>query len=216
LGRHRDLRQRDLDIILRATMLRLDEAGLDWREIGIHAFFVTHGFWGERLMRVGRLRMSQRPASQPKVRWIKGKGVIGRCWVTGRYVVVNVAPLYREHAQTAPEEWDTEPPAKRMGMTHEEMTATREYGCGAIAAGPVLDPDGRFHGCVAVDAPEGNYKRLREPAVQQAVQDACTSLWALTRARVGWVAGLASVNPVHALPRWPAGRPPPAAAGARV
>jgi hypothetical protein len=183
--RHRELRQRDIDTILRATLLRLDDAGLDWREIGIDAFCVSHRlpFWEQRLTRVGRLRMIQRPASEPKVRWTRGKGVIGRCWATRRYVVVNVAALYREHAEASPHEWNAKPAEERLGMTYGEVQATRDYA--AIAACPILDPDGRFHGCVAVDAPEGNYKRLRDPAVQQAMQDACTSLWALTRARGG-------------------------------
>lgn len=174
------LRRRDVEDVLAATFPNLIAATTaDWATVGMHAFTVHRPlFRRARLVRVGRLRLGNRPGTAQRITWTEGKGVIGRCWLEKEDVAVNIARINKEIKGLTAEEWMDRGADERLGMTLDEVKAAKDFG--AIVASPIMDGH-RFLGCVAVDGPEGTYQQLTSEAARSCLRDACVALKGLIR-----------------------------------
>ena len=159
--------------VLKAAHIRIIEAtGLDWKEVGLHAFLVGRTLrrpWEPVLVRVARWRLRSTPPSTG-IRWTPGKGVIGACWEQRADVAANLTEAWGDDPDGMTEaEWSQLPHELRYGLSYDEYNRVRSYG--AIVASPIL-LDGAFEGCVSADAPGDSFEALRTDAVREILQHA--------------------------------------------
>ena len=108
------------------------------------------------------------------IHWTRGKGVIGTCWDTGDFVVIDTSE-YSKEAAADPVAWDSLPPAERLGISSAELRAASKYG--VVAAHPILDrEDGVFRGCVSLDGPAGCQDKLSSTAVEHALAETAEAI----------------------------------------
>lgn len=166
--------QRLLDALKAAHVQVVEITGIDWKDLGLHAFVVKRGipwFWQEQLVRVARWRLKSFPPAVG-VRWTRGKGLIGRCWDLRQNVGADLAKDWGEEALSR-DQWEELDEELKYGLAFEEYERLRIYG--AIVATPILGSGGRFLGCISADAPAGTFDLLWDDSVLETLHDA--ALW---------------------------------------
>lgn len=120
--------------------------GLDIRELAIHVWVVRRTLahpWSGQLTRPFSVRLGHTGANRAMT-FVKGKGVVGRCWETNN-----------------PVEVDYQATPNPMGLTPEEYEQTKHLR--AILAVPIrAGKQGRFVGCVSVDCTAGTLGDLKK------------------------------------------------------
>jgi len=174
-GTERDLRSY-LESCLR---LIVEDTNLEPLDIGVNAFFVSRRrlkFWEPFLRKASRIRI--RTHSHSRIWWTKGKGVIGRCWESGKDEGFDLSKINVSSAV----EWDRLADKDRLGLNFSEYERTRHYG--AIVVVPIIDPRGKFRGCVSVDAPREMteaYDQLWNRRVRGYLGDVAELAWKRSR-----------------------------------
>ena len=153
-------RQDLIEILLKAGLRQLiNSHGLVWDKVGMNAFVVKepwHRFGPAYLVRVGQVKFSLTHPSG--VKWTKGKGVIGTCWLTEKEEGRDLHTDYSHVVDWTESIWNLESEELRQGLTFHEFNRTREYG--VIVATPMFNSSGKFVGCISVDAPGGSFDQL--------------------------------------------------------
>jgi hypothetical protein len=173
-----------LDRALTVAVLDVSDATCyDKRRIGVSAWQVRNGMSRcklgmftyprrlERLHRVGRQRFTDYP--QPSsIIWTKRKGVIGLCWQQEGFVHRDLREVVKLHGgdKFNPASYEEISPTLRMGMDKREFhMMIGKYG--EVAAMPIMDVQGRFLGCIAVDIPvdacDGGEARLSRESAKE-------------------------------------------------
>lgn len=165
-----------LDVLKAAQIRLLETTGLDWRDVGLHAFMVRRRWprlWQPVLVRVGRWRLRSTPPVTG-IRWTKGKGVIGLCWATAQDAGANLAEDWGDPAgEMTQTQWRELPPERRYGLSYQEYLRVHSYG--AIVASPLI-VDEAFRGCVSVDAPGDCFDVLWSESARAILQDAALQI----------------------------------------
>jgi hypothetical protein len=177
---NRRARTQDLELAIQTPLNALFVSLLDvvggahYQSLGVHAFLVRWRMaWGwppvrRELVRMGGVKLRAAPRSG--VRWIKGKGLIGRCWVLNQDVGVNLDDAWRDLVDLPEAEWDDLPARIRYDMSFHEFQRTRAYR--AIIASPIQDKSGRFRGCISIDSTADLHDALWATRPREAMQDA--------------------------------------------
>jgi hypothetical protein len=180
----RRMRSQKAVVVALVTIAELRQVKLE--DLGVSVFLVQpHGLElerfrvkrRERLVRIVRFRLKDSP--QPSdVDWVRGKGVIGKCWEQQRPVHQHLAPLAKSWArkQVTDAAWDQMAERARQGFSRDEFVTTlNKYA--EIVAVPIKDEHGGFLGCISVDlamtsehAQHGSL--LSEPGVEAAIATA--------------------------------------------
>lgn len=168
------------DALKTAYVQIVELSGIDYRDVGLHAFLVRRYRvrpWRQRLVRVGHWRLRSTPPVTG-IRWTSGKGLIGRCWELRQNVGANLAEEWGLEELTEAE-WENLEVDSRYGFSYDEYLRVQAYG--AVVAAPILDDAGRFIGCVSADAPGETYDLMWDEGVFEALHDA--GLWIEATAR---------------------------------
>lgn len=145
-------------------------------EIGLHVYRVRttmrHPFAGEQ-KRIVRLR-PKRALPPSRIRWTKGKGVVGRCWAShGNIVWWRLQTHHADHVGCTPEQWADAPEHLQMGFSFEDWEVAQRYK-GVIAVPMVRERETNHEGCVTLDcATDEAYLELEKnkAAVETLLQD---------------------------------------------
>lgn len=193
--------QRAAHSILSATFLRLinrpdpaldlgawfeenEDPGLEPAEIGLSAFVVRRSprlFFRKQLRRVGRLRLAALPKASPRIRWTKGKGIVGQVWKQERWdVVETVDGIWDEDVNITWWQWwwPPWPRARRMGLRYRDFQALRGKYKGALVV-PLIGDNQEVKGVVALDLTKAGSTAvdcLYEPKVLRAMERAAVHL----------------------------------------
>ena len=160
-------RQREVETCLTASLVYcVKHAGAGWLDIGIQVFEVKRAWWrrNERQVRLAKVRL--RAVSVSGVDWVKGKGVIGRCWETHAPQYEDLQALFAAYDGHNQPDWDALPAAERFGLSFGDFQRLKgKYGI--VAAVPIMDSHDRYIGCVAADtAPtNGNGQPLQKDEI---------------------------------------------------
>ncbi|MPZ67984.1 MAG: hypothetical protein GEU71_00455 [Actinobacteria bacterium] len=181
IGQRSLAQERRVQDALKTAYVQIVElSGIDYRDVGLHAFLVR-GYrlrpWRKRLVRVGRWRLKSTPPVTG-IEWTRGKGLIGRCWELRQNVGANLAEEWG-FEELDESEWESLEEAVRYGFSYDEYLRVRAYG--AVVAVPILDDAGGFIGCVSADAPGETYDLIWTEEVLGALHDA--GLWIEATAR---------------------------------
>ena len=181
IGQRSLAEERRVQNALKTAYVQIVElSGIDYRDVGLHAFLVRrHRLrpWRQRLVRVGRWRLKSTPPLTG-IEWAQGKGLIGRCWELRQNVGANLAEEWGLE-ELSEAEWESLEDALRYGFSYDEYLRVQAYG--AVVAVPILDDVGRFLGCVSADAPGETYDLIWTEEVLGALHD--TGLWIEATAR---------------------------------
>jgi hypothetical protein len=158
--RRRELeRERSYREILTSTLVAVvDASGADWTRTAVQVFLVRrHLRWKspflvEQQDRIARVKLSFSPPPSG-IRWTRGKGVIGRCWEARDNIIEDLRVRFGPYIDYTREQWDALDGRDRFGLDFEEFQRTRTW-YGIVGAAPILDPKGRFLGCVSLDTPQ--------------------------------------------------------------
>lgn len=144
-------RRQKLQTVLASSLVYVARyAGADWETTGVQVFLVKRQ--GLNQVQVPAAKVRLRPIPSSGVRWVKGKGLIGRCWETQQPQFLDVAAHFRDHEHLSAEAFEALPEATRFGLTFNDFQRLRgKYGM--IAASPLVDDAGRYRGCVTADFP---------------------------------------------------------------
>lgn len=180
----RRLQKRSItDRALRGLLIELVKlTDLPFYVLAVHVF-VPEKRWSkrasvpkreERLIKFASIKIVDRPRST-NIPWTRGKGVIGQCWEKKKTVAMNVCHEFREYIKGAKGEsdWKDETPEWRTNLDWDELERVKNYG--PVIAYPVLDDDGHFIACIAVDGPPRQYTKLwgaRNRDVEEAMHQA--------------------------------------------
>jgi hypothetical protein len=84
------------------------------------------------------------------IRWTKGKGALGQCWITGQVQYMDLRQWNQRVYNMSRDQWNQSMRAFRMGLTYEEMKQfAGRYA--AVIAVPVVDRNERVVGCLSVE-----------------------------------------------------------------
>jgi hypothetical protein len=138
---------------LAGAYLELVAQGASPTALGLHAYIVRHRPippFRPHLLRVAKVRLGSAPPGSGIV-WTQGKGVIGRCWVEDKAIVMDSAAAYAPFMTVSREEWQRQVPADvRLNLTFGEFKRIRGRYASVIAV-PVRDRTGAVRGCVVAD-----------------------------------------------------------------
>lgn len=123
-----------------------------------------------------RYRVAAHPQAS-KVRFTKGKGVIGECWRTERPEYVNWMPIAKKYADStfSEDEWRRMSQKTTWGFSRQDfLTIVRKYA--EVKAVPLKKGDGQVVGVLALDRqwrPEDrdDFKRLDGRRVEELLTD---------------------------------------------
>lgn len=171
-------RTRDVELALRGALVTVMHLfGLECDRIGVNAFVVrTHRVrrWlPDALVRVARFRITDSPPPS-RVAWTKGKGVIGECWATGRDIGRDLGHDFADFLDAGEAVWLAVPDDVRLGMSYEELQATRQHG--AVVATPVLDDGLRVRGVVSIDGPTEHFDAYWSDEARAVLQRAAIAI----------------------------------------
>ncbi len=175
---HRRIYEKQIEEILAAGFIRVvTESALDFKDIGIHAFMVRR--WPRsRQVRIAKIRLAHRQSSN-QIKWVRGKGLIGKCWENRDGYLLDVSELRNLCLRTDEKTWDALDSETRLGMTHRDFKISRTSG--TIMATPILDTKGNYQGCVSLDAPSGSEVALNNNAVWTALAETARMIWLVDR-----------------------------------
>lgn len=169
VARRRSRRSALLEDACRAVAAHIDVTAphLQLRFVGVHIWKVAGLPFGRHLRRGARFLLAgERP--QSGVRWKRGKGLVGQAWASRSPQLADLSILQRKVGCS--DDWNQLSLSERLGLTWEELDATRSYK--AVYAAPLFDrtPSGgdpAVRGVLAVDVmQEGHFA-----ALQQATDD---------------------------------------------
>jgi hypothetical protein len=149
-----------------------DASGIDVKTIGASTWVpsgivLSGGMPRRKLHRLARERVNDTPVPSG-ITWIKGKGVIGRCWRDQREQLHDAERLFVSHGNCSRRDWDALGEDERMGMSHGEFQKIAgKYG--TVIAVPLIGRGEKVIGVVALDAPMGTISQLSSPDVTQAI-----------------------------------------------
>jgi hypothetical protein len=168
------------EILVQALLRVAETTTVPCDDLGLHAFAIRRPITSylrlsePYLDRVARVRLATLPVPS-QVRWVKGKGVVGLCWSTGREASANLDELQGPYAGCSEAEWALLPESITLNLTFGEFQATSgKYGC-AVAT-PIVDSQGTIVGCVSLDGPATGYSALSTGVVYRMLQDAAQSI----------------------------------------
>lgn len=126
---------------------------VDLTELGLNAFMVRRDGWrrDEILQRVERYRLSDSPHPS-KVRFTRGKGIIGTCWANQRPEYINWQPIAERYSGRAltDQEFADIREVTRAGFTRADfLSLVGKYA--EIHAVPIVAEDGELLGVLALD-----------------------------------------------------------------
>lgn len=150
------------------------QPSLELGDVGLHIWRVcrpVRQLFRPRLKRVATYRLSSAPATR-RFDPPKGVGVVGLCWLRNEEVGVDVAAL----ATALTSEPDYKAYRARhgldalMGLSWQEFQRLKHRG--AVFASPIRNGQGRFIGCVSVDASHG-FPILNDRALWRELNSLC-------------------------------------------
>ncbi len=147
--------------------------------LGASAWLVKGYGKRQALKRIGRERVQDTPGPS-NVKWIKGKGALGRCWELERAQVIDTGKIDARWGKCSQDDWEQKcRPDTRMGLTYEEFRkVTGKYG--TVIAVPMFDArNDKVIGCVSLDAPAGLHLQLVNADAEAAVASAAVVIAAL-------------------------------------
>lgn len=162
-------------------MLRVSEkTTVSCDALGVHAYVIRKPILSfvhisaAFLEQIARVHLSTVPAPS-EIKWTHDKGVVGRCWATGREVKANLEAVQGQYADCTEAEWDSLPSTVTFNLSFEEFRLTvGKYGC--VVATPIVRSDGRFLGCISLDGPASDFVTLSTTTVHRMLQDAAESV----------------------------------------
>ena len=121
----------------------------------------------ERHVRLARVKLTPYPQASG-VRWTKGKGVIGRCWATHRFVMHDLREAFSPFYEADRAAWAALSSEVRFGLSFDEFQRTRDL-YGVVAAVAILDPKkpGKYLGCVSLDTPRDSAEGIDRKRVEE-------------------------------------------------
>ena len=132
-----------------------DPAAPPWHEISVNAYWVADA----RLRLAATLAFHTRPPTE--IEWTRGKGVIGRCWLSGRDEGLNLARPDVARARDDPELWAQLPDEITMGFSFDEIQKVQGYDAiVAVPATVVVEGNHRRVGVLSMDGPRGSFTYL--------------------------------------------------------
>lgn len=132
------------------------------------------------LRRVARWPLGRPPATS-RIRWTRGKGVVGRCWKEGQNLFIPTGDLYEENPTQKRREWRKLPREVRMRISHREIGRIRGKYL-AVLAVPILDWANNVVGVMAVDVRKGSADLLQSDAVAAIVEESAEQIGAMVTA----------------------------------
>ena len=180
VARIRDKRKRladeQLERIRQVMLMALsdisDIASLGCQDLGVHLFVPKHrfprGLREPTLERLLRVRLSSVPVPS-EVNWIRGKGIVGSCWLQERDVGMDLHGLHSLHYGCDEAHWAKVPEAVRMGMTYQDFQRTQGKH-GWVLATPITRSVGGVVGIISVDGPCGSSSALDTGRVRAALR----------------------------------------------
>jgi hypothetical protein len=136
----------------RTIFIRIQkETGIPAENLGVHAWTVTGFPGGKHLVSRATFRTHRRPL--PPIRWMKGKGAIGRCWASGIESVDDLSHYRNAFSSEAGFEALSE--EDRLGLNWQDYAKTRDFT--AIWTAPIFrgpEAKRRFGGCISADVVE--------------------------------------------------------------
>ena len=156
-------RERQVEAVLASSLVYMvRHANAEWDKTGLQVFCVRRKrwkFWIEYQVRLAKVRLV--PMASSGVSWVKGKGLIGRCWETRKPHFVDLDAHFAAHANVKQWDWDLLSSETRYGLTFEDFQRLRgKYGF--VAAVPIIARNDKYLGCVTVDMPPGAAARLTD------------------------------------------------------
>ena len=144
----------------------VEDTGIDWKRAGLNAFLVE-GVFRKRQVRLARVKLTPYPQASG-VRWTKGKGVIGRCWATHRFVMHDLREAFSPFYEADRATWAALSSEVRFGLSFDEFQRTRDL-YGVVAAVAILDPKkpGKYLGCVSLDTPRDSAEGIDRKRVEE-------------------------------------------------
>jgi hypothetical protein len=164
-ARREGVRQRIQKSCIAAAALTSQITGLDMLTIGVSVFKTRRrpaARWSSRpfylqvhhLERVERFRLNDTP--QPStVRWLAGKGAIGKCVETRRWVHKNWSPVVQRFQDEAPTqaEFSQLPEGVRDGFDYDEFIGIMDKYAEILALPVMSVGGGEIVGVIAIDRP---------------------------------------------------------------
>lgn len=152
---------------------------------GLNAFAVRWTHRGRReLVRVARQRLRRyHPPPSPRIRWTKGKGLIGRCWATADLEIVETASAWQPYLACTRKRWRELDDDVTLDLKYGDFKALRTKYKGGMAL-PILGENRTVMGVVAIDlAPESplQVKCLHRDAVARTLERAARGVGDLMR-----------------------------------
>jgi hypothetical protein len=177
-------RYRDFNRYARAAIaaayFQLVIDGLPPDALGLHVYLVRRRSvppFNEHLIRAAKVRLGGSPPNSGIV-WVKGKGVIGRCWAEKAAVLMDADTAYGPYRDAGGRPWEEALDDVRLNLTAQDFrTIGDRYS--AVAAVPILDSRGEVKGCVVADVLAGAVgKVLLEESSVRVLADAAAAIGA--------------------------------------
>lgn len=155
---------------------RLTARAFNFGDLGLHVWKVVWRikrewpFIGQELERVRTVRLGSLPALR-QISFVKGKGIVGKCWVLNDEVVSDNESRYRDIFSEG--DWLKLEASERDGFSYQEFVRVKDRG--AILASPIRNHKRQFIGCVSVDVKTG-IQFLEDEFVRGRVQQLCIGL----------------------------------------
>jgi hypothetical protein len=162
---------------LGAALVRIHELNnAPFSDYGLHAFIVQRSLPRMRyLERVAAVKLGAHP-SPTRIRWTRGKGIVGQCWAQQQVVIADTGSLYGQLDSIESSFWRTLPESVSMSLSHREAELLRKRYRGAAAV-PIIDINGWVRGCVTLDTFAGaNFEQIVNPISLSVVEDAVASI----------------------------------------
>jgi len=144
-----------LDRVLRLSLSEVHDRTGFASDIGLHIFLVHDRTDPPQLVRVSRARSNPK-SPRPWPPFLRGSGLVGRCWETGnsQFVDLTIPPLSNVSAG----EFRRLPNAQRFGMDFEMLEASRQrYKCvGAVPITTTITSGSAFLGSVSFNLGVGS------------------------------------------------------------
>jgi hypothetical protein len=171
--RHSTLRE-----LLAGVLIGLvDAAQADWKKTGVQVFVVAEHWWlWESQDRAAKLRLAHIEPSG--IKWTKGKGLIGRCWETGRPLSKNLETHFAPLRGLSQSQWERRTATvDAYGLTYEEFQKIgHKYGL--VAVFPLTRGD-EYVGCITADMPPECSQSVDTAKVMETLSGAAPSIAAV-------------------------------------
>jgi hypothetical protein len=163
-------------ILAGILIMLVEDAGADWQKTGIQVFRVRGGLWWKKQVPAARLRLAHFQPS--RIKWTRGKGIIGKCWETGEPQSMNLEEHFRPHANIDELGWKILPSTiERYGLSFTEFQKTKGR-FGLVSVFPLTKGD-KYLGCITADMPPECSEGVDASAVRRTLSGAAPSIAAV-------------------------------------